>query len=175
MQKPTQYPEIPKTPRLHELFRKVCANFGFLPCETSQEPNGNCSENLVQMNFGCVLGAYLVVALEQAVCLFQHNLFSILIDLVFPPKESQSQKKKRRVLKSPSANHKFCCRSHRKITNNHGKIAAVFGMRNEYCSFSAFSKLQRFRDAMLINHSQAFSKSRPADVDTLHWKPASVT
>ena len=49
--KPTQNPEIPKnTPRSHELFRKVRANICLLPCDTSQEPNGNCSEILVQMN-----------------------------------------------------------------------------------------------------------------------------
>ena len=40
-----------KTPRSRELFRKVRANFCLLPCDTSQEPNGNCSEKLVQMNF----------------------------------------------------------------------------------------------------------------------------
>ena len=40
-----------KTPRLHELFRKVRTNFCPLPCDTSQEPSGNCSEKLVQMNF----------------------------------------------------------------------------------------------------------------------------
>ena len=51
-EKPTQDPEIPKkTPRLHELFRKVRANFSLLSCDTSQEPNGHCSEKLVQMNF----------------------------------------------------------------------------------------------------------------------------
>ena len=32
-------------------FRKVSANFCLLPCDTSQEPNGNCSKKLVQMNF----------------------------------------------------------------------------------------------------------------------------
>ena len=40
-----------KTPRLHELLRKVRANFSLLSCDTSQEPDGNCSEKLVQMNF----------------------------------------------------------------------------------------------------------------------------
>ena len=39
-----------KTPRLHELFRKVRANFSLLSCDTSQEPNRNCSNKLVQMN-----------------------------------------------------------------------------------------------------------------------------
>ena len=49
---PTQNPEIPKkTPRLQELFRKVRASFSLLSCETSQEPSGNCSDKLVQMNF----------------------------------------------------------------------------------------------------------------------------
>ena len=43
-------PEPPKkTPRLHELFRKVRSNFCFVPCDLSQEPTGNCSETLVQM------------------------------------------------------------------------------------------------------------------------------
>ena len=46
-----------KTPRLRELFRKVRANFSLLPCDTSQEPNGNCSEKLVQMNF-FILGGF---------------------------------------------------------------------------------------------------------------------
>ena len=40
-----------KTPRSHELFREVRANFCLLHCDTSQEPTGNCSEKLVQMNF----------------------------------------------------------------------------------------------------------------------------
>ena len=41
-------PKIPKyqnntvSPRLHELFRKVRPNFCRLPCDASQEPNGNC-------------------------------------------------------------------------------------------------------------------------------------
>ena len=48
---PTRNPEIPKkTPRLHELFRKVRVNFSLLTCETSQKPTRNCSEKLVQMN-----------------------------------------------------------------------------------------------------------------------------
>ena len=57
---PPQIPKTtPKTPRLHELFRKIRANFCLLPCDTSQEPNGNCSEKLVQTNlfyFGWFLG-----------------------------------------------------------------------------------------------------------------------
>ena len=40
--KPTQDPEIQKTLRLREHFRKVRANFCLLPCYTSQEPKGNC-------------------------------------------------------------------------------------------------------------------------------------
>ena len=57
-EKPTQNPEIPKkTPRLRELFRKVRANFSLLSCDTSQEPNGNYSEKLVQMNF-LILGGF---------------------------------------------------------------------------------------------------------------------
>ena len=31
--------------------RKVFVNFCLLPCDASQEPNRDCSENLVQMNF----------------------------------------------------------------------------------------------------------------------------
>ena len=38
-------------------FRKVRVNFSLLPCDTSQEPNGNCSEKLVQMNF-FILGGF---------------------------------------------------------------------------------------------------------------------
>ena len=51
---PTTHPKsrnTKKTPRLRELFRKVRANFCPLPCDRSQEPNGNCSEKLVQMHF----------------------------------------------------------------------------------------------------------------------------
>ena len=41
-----------KTARLHKLFFfKVRANFCLFPCDTSQDPNGNCSEKLVEMNF----------------------------------------------------------------------------------------------------------------------------
>ena len=47
---------IEKT-RLHKMFRKVRANFCLLPCDTSQEPNGNCPEKLVQMNF-LILGGF---------------------------------------------------------------------------------------------------------------------
>ena len=39
------------TPRLHELFRRVRANFCHPTCDTSQEPKGNCPEKLVQMHF----------------------------------------------------------------------------------------------------------------------------
>ena len=46
-----------KTPRPHELFRKVRANISLLSCDTSQEPNGNCSDKLVQMNF-FILGGF---------------------------------------------------------------------------------------------------------------------
>ena len=47
--------EYQKTPCLHELFRKVRANFCLLPCEASQETNGNCSAKLVQMNLFILL------------------------------------------------------------------------------------------------------------------------
>ena len=39
-----------KTPRLHELFRKVHTNFRLLPCNGTQEPRRGCSETFVQMN-----------------------------------------------------------------------------------------------------------------------------
>ena len=63
-EKPTQNPEIPKkkTPRSHELFRKVRANSCLLSCDTKQEPNGNCSEKLVQMNvfyFGWIFSGWI--------------------------------------------------------------------------------------------------------------------
>ena len=32
-----------KKPCLHEFFPTIRANFGLFPCDTSQEPNGNCS------------------------------------------------------------------------------------------------------------------------------------
>ena len=35
-----------KNTALHELFRNVRTNFCLLSCDTSQVPNGNCSENL---------------------------------------------------------------------------------------------------------------------------------
>ena len=47
-----------KTPRSRELFRKVRANFCLLPCNASQEPDGNCSEKLVQMNFFILGGVF---------------------------------------------------------------------------------------------------------------------
>ena len=56
--KPTPNREIPKTLRSHELFQKVRANFIKIPCETSQEPNRNCSEKLVQMNFFILGGLF---------------------------------------------------------------------------------------------------------------------
>ena len=55
--KPTQNPEIPKNTALRELFRKVLVNFCLLLSEASQEPDGNCSEKLVQMNF-FILGGF---------------------------------------------------------------------------------------------------------------------
>ena len=45
------------TPRLHKPFRKLRANFSKMPCDASQEPDGTCSEKLVQMNF-CILGGF---------------------------------------------------------------------------------------------------------------------
>ena len=52
VQKSTPNHEISKTnTHSRELFRKVCANFCLLPCDTSQEPNGNCSENLFRCTF----------------------------------------------------------------------------------------------------------------------------
>ena len=54
---PPQIPKYQKTPRLHKLFRKVRANFCLLPCDTSQGPNRDCSEKLVQMSF-FILGAF---------------------------------------------------------------------------------------------------------------------
>ena len=50
--KATQNPEIPKkNTRSRELFEKVRANFSLLPCDTSQEPNGSCSENSFRWTF----------------------------------------------------------------------------------------------------------------------------
>ena len=40
-----------------ELVQRVRANFCLLPCDMSQEPNGNCSEKLVQMNL-LMLGGF---------------------------------------------------------------------------------------------------------------------
>ena len=59
-----------KTPRSHELFQKVRANFSLLSCDTSQEPNGTCSDKLVQMNFfyfGCIFsgGFFTLPALQK--------------------------------------------------------------------------------------------------------------
>ena len=52
--KPTQTPEIPRTKR-HRVYtnflEKFAQTFCRLPCDTSQDPNGNCSEIPVQMNF----------------------------------------------------------------------------------------------------------------------------
>ena len=59
--RPKDPPQIPKyqkkTPRTRELFRKVRANFCLLPCDASQEPDRNCSEKLVQINF-LILGRF---------------------------------------------------------------------------------------------------------------------
>ena len=46
-----------RTARLREHLRKVRANFCLLPCDASQEPDGNCSHKLVQMNF-FILGEF---------------------------------------------------------------------------------------------------------------------
>ena len=46
-----------KTTCLHEHFRKVRVNFSLLSCDTSQEPNGNCSGKLVQVSF-FILGGF---------------------------------------------------------------------------------------------------------------------
>ena len=48
-----------KQPRSREPFRKVRVNFCLLPCDTSQESNGNCSDKLVQMNI-FILGGFFV-------------------------------------------------------------------------------------------------------------------
>ena len=50
-QRPTQNPEIPKKHLVYTNFsRRVRVNFSLLPRDTSQEPNGDCSEKLVRMN-----------------------------------------------------------------------------------------------------------------------------
>ena len=57
---PKTHPKSPNTKttlRLRELFRKVRANFCLLPCDASQQPDGDCSEKLVQMNFS-ILGGF---------------------------------------------------------------------------------------------------------------------
>ena len=54
-----------KTPRLRELFRQVHVNFRLLPCDTSQEPNGNCSEKLVQMHFFILGGFFLLISVVR--------------------------------------------------------------------------------------------------------------
>ena len=55
-----------KKARLRELFRKVRANFCLLPCDASQEPNVNCSDELVQMNFFILGGFFRVDFLSVA-------------------------------------------------------------------------------------------------------------
>ena len=58
---PTQSPaKNKKGPRLHELVRKVRADFSLLSFDTIQEPNGNCADKLVEMNF-FILGGFLGV------------------------------------------------------------------------------------------------------------------
>ena len=47
---PTQIQNY-RTMHLHELLRKVRADFCLLPCEVSQEPSRTCSDKPVQMNF----------------------------------------------------------------------------------------------------------------------------
>ena len=74
-QQPTQNPEVPPKNRLRELFRKVRANFCLPPCDTSQEPNRNCSEKLVQMSF-FILGGF----------------FGWIISVDFPPLKHNLQK-----------------------------------------------------------------------------------
>ena len=48
--KPPKIQKCQKTPRSHERFRKVRANFCLLLCDMSQDVTRNCSEKLVQMN-----------------------------------------------------------------------------------------------------------------------------
>ena len=62
------------------LFRKVRANCCLLPCDASQEPNGNCSDRLVQMSF-FILGGFLgadvpPLIVEGAEQESQHSAFS---------------------------------------------------------------------------------------------------
>ena len=71
-----------KIPRSRELFQKVCVNFCLLPCDTSQEPNGNCYEKLVQMNF-FILGGFFRVDFPP----LKENVIS-LIFLVIPQSSS---------------------------------------------------------------------------------------
>ena len=58
--KPTQNPEIQKKNAFSRAFSKSSCELFLLPCHTSQEPNRNCSDKLVQMNFffwdGCFFG-----------------------------------------------------------------------------------------------------------------------
>ena len=51
-QKPAPNPEISRKRRVYaNFFEKIAQTFCLLPFDTSQEPDGNCSEKPVQMNF----------------------------------------------------------------------------------------------------------------------------
>ena len=63
---PPKIPKYQKTLRLHELVLKVRANFPLLSCDTSHEPNGNCSEERVQMNLA-ILGGFFRVDLPPLI------------------------------------------------------------------------------------------------------------
>ena len=60
-EKPKPHPDSRNTKkeaaRLHELIRKVRADFCLLSCGMSQEPSRNCSEKPVQTNF-FILGGF---------------------------------------------------------------------------------------------------------------------
>ena len=54
--KPPKIQKHHKTPRLHELCRKVRTNLGILHCDRSQEPSRICPEKLAQINFYVLVG-----------------------------------------------------------------------------------------------------------------------
>ena len=69
LSRPTNPPKIQKyqknTAFTRIFFRKVRANFCLLPCDIGQEPNGSCSEKLVQMNFFILLSGRPQSRVEQ--------------------------------------------------------------------------------------------------------------
>ena len=101
-QNPTENPQITRT------FSKSSRELFLLLCDTRQEPNENCSEKLVQMNFlfWLVLGGWIFLLRMNKVVKFQRRTF-LYLSLQSDLKHGGFKKTLRSTSEAPRSAHGF--------------------------------------------------------------------